>query len=190
MQETLIQQNIFSMNYPTLNVRVFQREILLATVDAGNATPILSVDFDGNGTIDAELPASDGGVISDPLAYISLMKKTIISFSLQKQTEKQLLNDIKQIERTLERFIKFDDITKKIFDKLNQRIRNEKLREKWKEWRVKRSALRNKIEDKILLNFIENTEKDVTRFMKQKKISIDQADILFTMLGELKTLIK
>jgi nitrous oxidase accessory protein NosD len=162
-----------------------------ATVQAGGgATSILSVDFDGNGTIDAELPPNDGGAISDPLAYISLMKQTVISFSLQKQTEKQLLNDIEQIERTLERFIKFDDLTKKIFDKLSQKIRNEKLRDKWKEWRKKRLARRDKIEDKLLLNLIENTEKDVTRFMKQKKISIDQADILFTMLGELKSLIK
>ena len=118
MQETLIQQNIFSMNYPTLNVRVFQRD--------------LSIAYE---------------------------KKYYYNTHFTKQSY-------------LTPFFP------------------EKIRDKWKEWRAKRSALRNKIEDKILLNLLENTEKDVTRFMKQKKISIDQADILFTMLGELKSLIK
>lgn len=175
------------MNYSSIK---FQNILTTASIQVGaNITSTLSVDIDGNGTTDAEFSANNDGTISDPFAYISLMKKTVVSFSLQKQTEKQILNDIEQIERTLERFIKFDDLTKKIFDKLSQKIRNEKIRDKWKEWRIKRFALRNKIEDKLLLNLIENTEKNVTRFMKQKKISIDQADILFSMTGELKKLI-
>ena len=189
MQETLTHQKIFNLNYPTLNVRVFQREMLLATVDAGNATPILSVDFDGNGTIDAELPANDGGMISDPLTYISLMKQTINLFTVDKITKKQLTTDIEQIERTVERFIKYDEKEKKIFEKLAPKIRNEKILKKWKDWSEKKDKIQKRIETKILLQLIENTEKDVNRFLKQKKITGEQSDLLFTMLDELKRLI-
>ncbi|MFA6493528.1 MAG: NosD domain-containing protein [Candidatus Paceibacterota bacterium] len=162
-----------------------------ATVQVGeNVISLLAVDLDGNGTIDAEFSANDNGMISDPLAYLSLMKKTVSSFSLKKQTEKQILTDLSLIEKTLENFIKLDDKTKKIYEKLDSKIRNEKLREKWKEWRDKHLIQRNTLEDKILFNLVENAEKNVIRLRKQKEISIDQADILFTMLEELKSLIK
>ncbi|MFA5830245.1 MAG: hypothetical protein WC878_00270 [Candidatus Paceibacterota bacterium] len=162
-----------------------------ATVLAGGGTTsMLSVDFDGNGTIDAELPPNDGEVISDPLSYLSLMKKMILSFSLQKQTEKQLLNDVNQIERVLEKFIKYDDKEKKSFEKFTRKIRNQKLCDKWREWRKNHHKHHDKNEDKLLLNAIENTEKDIMKFRKQKKIFAEQADILFTLLGELKMLVK
>jgi hypothetical protein len=175
------------MNYSSIK---FQNILTTASIQVGaNITSTLSVDIDGNGTTDAEFSANNDGTISDPFAYISLMKKTVVSFSLQKQTEKQLLNDIEQIERTLERFIKYDDKEKKNFEKLSQKNRNQKFRDKWREWRKKHHNHRDKSEDKLLLNSLENTEKDIIKFRIQKKISVDQADILYTVLGELKTLV-
>lgn len=90
--------------------------------------PQLKIDVEGDGTFDFEIKPSEE---FDPILFLEIMKKTIISFGLKKSVEKNLVNridnlikmikkgKIKQAEKKIKGFIKKFESKKKHNKKIN-----------------------------------------------------------------------
>ena len=69
-------------------------------INATSSAPMLALDVDGNGTVDATTTPTQS---FDPILYLEVMKTTIDSFDLKKAQEKTLITKINQLENLIKK---------------------------------------------------------------------------------------
>lgn len=101
---------------------------LQATYDPHATTPTLAVDSDGNGTVDFSVSPGEN---IDPIVFLQMFKKTIVSLKLPKIMERQLLQKVDKLIA----IIKKDSKKKEKLISLIQHYKRELEGRKWKKTR-------------------------------------------------------